>query len=119
MAGVQSLWTGAVAEGRTGDKKLQLLTLTFDASRDTPADFKAYGNQFGVDFDLWTLATGPDELLNDAIPSLFGVLALPLSNGEITHSVKVGLLKPGLEMVAEWPDNAFLPGEVVEHVLQP
>ncbi len=119
MAGVQKLWDEEEAEDRTGGVDLLLLTLTFDAARDGPDALKAYGEMFGADFGSWTLATGPDELMNDALPALYGVLALTFSGGQISHSVKVALLKPGLELAAEWPDNAFEPADVVAEILEP
>ncbi len=117
MQQVQQLWAKQKKDGKTRGRKLHLLTLTFDPENDTPEVFKAYGEARRIDFSTWILATGPTALMEDALPSLFGVLALPNGRGSIAHSVKIALLAPGLESVREWDDNKLEPEDVVRLVL--
>ncbi len=118
MREVQELWAKRQAAGKTQGRKLQLLTLTFDPSADSPAALKKYGEKYGANFSNWTFATGPDELMSKGLPSLLGVLAMPEGGGSFAHSVKAALLAPGLNDYKEWNDNAFAPQEVVDLVLK-
>ena len=54
---------------------LTVLALTLDPAHDTPDRLKAFGQAHGADFDRWTLATGPEELMTDGLPSTAFVLA--------------------------------------------
>ncbi|HIN85723.1 MAG TPA: hypothetical protein EYN06_04510 [Myxococcales bacterium] len=113
----QDLWAKLVKEGRTQGKTLKFLSFTFDPDFDTPEVLKQYGLSHGADFSRWTLATGPAELMNSALPSLFSVMALPVGPGNIRHTVKIGLLKPGLTLQNEWGDNKVDPQEIIDLVL--
>jgi cytochrome oxidase Cu insertion factor (SCO1/SenC/PrrC family) len=116
MGEVQRLWQQRQKRGESRGKKLQLLTLTFDPTNDTPDVLAAYGKRFGVDLSSWTLATGPARLLSEGLPSIFGLLAVPDGQGSIAHSVKAALLEPGLSSIKEWDNNDFEPAAVVELV---
>jgi len=116
MSEVQSSWKALKAEGRAQGRKLSLLTITLDPEFDTPPLMKTYASGYGADFSLWTMATGHEELVSSAIPSLFNVLALPDGTGSIRHSVKVALLGPGREFLKDWGDNDFEPHEVLSLV---
>ena len=75
--------------------------------------FRPDAHARGLDLARWTLATGPEELVTSALPSLFGVLALPRGEADIQHTVKVALLGPGLRIAREWKDNELTPDEVI------
>lgn len=85
---------------------LSLLCVTLDPAYDTPERLAKFADAHGAD---WTFATGPQGLMTDGLPSLFGVLALPDPHGELSHTIKIALLAPGLRMHAEWTDNAITP----------
>jgi cytochrome oxidase Cu insertion factor (SCO1/SenC/PrrC family) len=95
-----------------GDR-LHLLSVTLDPERDTPAALRRFALARGADLRSWTFATGEPALVTDALPSLFNVLSVP-RGGEISHSVKVALLAPGLVPVAEWKDGAIVPEQIVQ-----
>lgn len=114
---VQIAWTAAHEASKTQGKRLELLILTLDPEFDTPARLTQYGEAYQADFAGWTMATGPKDLLESAIPSLFAVLAVPTGEGNIAHTVKVAVLAPGLLHLRDWPDNEFSAADVLETVL--
>lgn len=119
MHEVGKLWRAKEEAGETEDRRLRLLTLTFDPEADTPEVLKSYSELVRKDVPDWLFATGETELLEETLPRMFGVLAGKKdADGNIAHSVKVALLRPGLRSVHTWTDNAFEPEEVVALVLR-
>jgi cytochrome oxidase Cu insertion factor (SCO1/SenC/PrrC family) len=118
MRQVGKLWRERDKRGDTKGKKLRLLTLTIDPENDTPKVLASYGQLLRREFPAWTFATGPEELMQDVLPGMFGVLAEPDGKGDIAHTVKVALLGPALRPLEEWKDNRFEPKKVVELVLR-
>jgi cytochrome oxidase Cu insertion factor (SCO1/SenC/PrrC family) len=96
MRSVQLAW-------KEDDPPLQLLTITIDPAYDTPERLTAYAERFGRTEGppRWTVATGDAEMIDEALPQLFNLLVLP-EGGTLTHTVKLALLRPGLELEAEW-----------------
>ena len=88
-------------------EELKILGVTLDPEFDTPEVLKKYAEQYGADLSSWTMVTGSEELVADAIPSLFSVLSMPSSTVVMTHTVKVALLRPGLLDYREWSNNEF------------
>ncbi|MDP6931866.1 MAG: SCO family protein [Myxococcota bacterium] len=117
MAQVQQAWSERGEQGTQGGRRLELLGVTLDPDYDTPEVLAAYLGQHGGSPENWTMATGPKELVHDALPSLFNVMAFPTSQGLLTHGVKVALLRPGRVLLQEWRRNRFTAEEVVELVL--
>ena len=128
MARVQRAWNAL--DPRPRERSLQLLSVTLDPAFDTPARLAAYAEAHGADLRradpsadgrpgraTWTFATGPHELVSNALPSLFNILALPDGHGTISHTVKVALLAPDLTLLAQWKDNAFTPDEIIARIL--
>ena len=111
-------WKAAQAAGKTGDKSLHLLTLTFDPENDTPEVLAAYGKAMLAEIPNWTFATGPVELMEKTLPEMFGVLAEDHPQAGKAHNVKAALLGPGLVPLEEWKDNSFDPQAIVDRVLQ-
>jgi protein SCO1/2 len=115
---LQEKWAAAT----TGNKELQIITVTLDPENDTPLVLRMYGERFGADHSNWKLATGDADLVKTALPSLFNVAALPQGDGTINHSVKAVLLKPGLMPKPAdgwtWLDNHFDPDVVVKTILE-
>lgn len=115
MRAIQERWHEAEADA--GGADLHLLALTLDPAWDTPARLRAWGTAHGVDFADFTLATGPEPLLADALPSMLSILALPDAEQTVRHSVKLVLLRPGLTIEAEWPEAEVEAGAVVARIL--
>jgi protein SCO1/2 len=116
MFEVGKLWAARAKAGKTGGKTLHLLTLTIDPENDTPEILRSYGESMRRDVPNWTLATGPEELMQKTLPMMFGVRAAE-ADGTIAHDVKAALLRPGLRSEKEWKDNGFEPKEIVELIL--
>lgn len=91
---------------------LRLLVVTLDPAYDVPAAMKAYGEKIGADPSRWTLATGEPGLVDQALPSLFNVVALGQAPA-LRHNVKLALLAPGRRPVAEWADADVAATDVV------
>ena len=90
----------------TDGSELHILGITLDPEHDTPERLRAFGDLHGVNWQMWTLATGPQGLVDDALPSLFNVYAIP-DGDERDHNVKTVLLEPGLTWGAAFDDNDF------------
>ena len=117
MQQVQTLWKKAQADGKTGGRKLQLIGITLDPDFDTPEVLAKYLAAYKGDTKNWIMATGPAELVNTELPSLFNVMAVPDQSSVIRHSVKIALLRPGLRDLKEWPDNKVDPQAVIDLIL--
>lgn len=95
---------------------LSVLVLTLDPAWDTPERLRSFGSAHGADFDRWTLATGPEGLMTDGLPSMFGVLALPDRHAILDHTVKIALLGPDRRLQAEYKGDAYDPAVVVDAI---
>ncbi len=111
------LWKQAEAAGRTEGKALRLLTLTIDPENDTPEVLAAYGEVMLRELPDWTFATGEVELLEEALPRIFGVIAKDDPTAGKAHTVRAALLGPGLQPRAEWKDNSFEPQAILDLIL--
>jgi protein SCO1/2 len=118
LAEVRDGFADKKARGETRGRSLALLSVTLDPDNDTPEVLKAYGKHYGADGYQWRLVTGHPELVSNALPSLFNVMAFPDGQGSIGHTVKVALVGPGLKPIAQWLDNAFAPEEVLARMLE-
>ena len=113
MFAVGEQWKARQKAGETHGASLRLLTLTFDPEEDTPEVLKSYSDGMRSVIPDWVFATGPTELMETRLPSMFGVIARKKdANGAIAHGVKVVLLGPGLQPLQTWTDNAFEPKDV-------
>jgi len=118
MREVQDLWLEQREQGKTGGKTLRILTCTIDPENDTPKILREYGALNGADFAIWRLATGPEGLMRQGLPSLLGVMAMRDGRGTLEHGVKAALLAPGLRPIREWDDNEFEAEAVLRAVLE-
>ena len=111
-------WRELEERGGTKGNKLTLLSLTFDPETDTPPVLASYSELVRRDVPGWIFATGPDELMESALPAMFDVDAQRTDAGSIDHTVRVALLEPGLRLSRAWTDNAFEPQAVIDLVLR-
>ncbi len=119
MKEIQAAFDEARADGRLDSQKLHLIALTLDPDFDQPPQMAAWLEAQGVDTRTFWMATGERELMEDALPSLFGVLALPAGESIIKHTVKIALVAPGLEPVEEWSNNEVTAAEVLDLIAGP
>ena len=117
MREIQTRWARA---DKPAGARLQLIAVTLDPDFDTPEVLRAYGSSHEADFSTWKMATGPPELVNTDLPSLFGVLAMPVASEEerIRHSIRLAVLKPGLAHLTDWRNNGFEASDVVAAILK-
>lgn len=75
---MQNLGEQLRREGLLGPR-VQLLSITVDPARDTPAVLRAYAARFGADLSVWRFLTGPEAAVVPLIVNGFklGVDALP------------------------------------------
>lgn len=106
-------------QARPGAPPLHVLAITLDPTHDTPERLAAFGARHGVPERGWTLATGPVGLVDDALPSMMGVLTLPKGDGDVSHTVKIALVRPGWTIAEEWVDGSFSTDAVLRHLATP
>lgn len=63
------------------------LSVSFDRERDVPEVLKRYGTAFGSDEDTWRMARVPDEKELEKLLKEFGVIAIPINDGDFQHNV--------------------------------
>lgn len=98
------------------DLDLRLLAVTLDPAHDTPARLAAFGERYGVDTDRFRLATGEAELVSEALPSLFNVIALPGAGETLDHTVRIALLDPDGRTAGTWTDEAIAVDAVLTRI---
>lgn len=64
-------------EVETGGIPIQLVTISFDPARDTPARLTAYAEKIGADLRNWRFVTGAPDLLKQVIGGGFGIYYAP------------------------------------------
>ncbi len=87
-------------------KNLRLVSISVDPKRDTPEVLKAYGAQYGADFNRWIFLTGEFNKVQQVAQDIFLLAvtnpandksksdqALP-ATGSIVHSTKLVLVSP-------------------------
>jgi protein SCO1/2 len=80
---------------RSAEERLQLVSISFDPERDTPARLREYATRYGADGVRWRFARVRDardlKLLLDA----FGIIVIPDGAGDFQHNAAVHLLNTG------------------------
>lgn len=93
--------------------KLQVLLISLDPARDTPAALTKVATERHVDLARWTLARTDDDGVRK-VAALLGVRYRKLANGEFNHSSALILLDADgrilarTEQLGATPDPAFL-----------
>lgn len=83
---LQDLLRGQPAAG-----KLSLLSISFDATRDGPAELKRYGDRFGARAPRWRIAVPPAVELPKLLKS-FGVVVIPDGMGGFVHNAAISIV---------------------------
>lgn len=63
------------------------LSVSFDTKRDVPEVLERYGSHFGSDADTWRMARVPNEKELKKLLDEFGVIAIPIGDGDFQHNV--------------------------------
>lgn len=90
-------------------EKAQLVLVSFDTARDTPAALKAYRERAGLDA-AWTLLRGEPAAVQD-LAMLLGVKFKQDARGQFSHSNLITILNAGGEVVHQ---HAGLNGNISE-----
>lgn len=69
-------------------RDFHLIEVSIDPMYDSPAVLKAYGNQFGADSRIWTLATGEPSVISTIMDS-FGVSSLAQGDDDFLHNTSL------------------------------
>jgi cytochrome oxidase Cu insertion factor (SCO1/SenC/PrrC family) len=98
-AALRELQTRLRDEGLGGEAVL--LTISFDAERDTPAQLAKYASAFGADPALWRFMAAPDGRVLDGVLRSYGQDRAPVYDergrftGRYRHVLKVFLVDRG------------------------
>jgi protein SCO1/2 len=97
--------------------QVQLLSISFDPSYDTPEILREYAQRYTRDTDTWHFATGePEEI--DRIALAFGVFTERQDTRNINHTLTTALIGPDGRLRSIWRGNHWIPEEVMEEVDQ-
>jgi len=74
------------------EKRLRLVTVSFDPAHDTPAVIADYADRMRVDPAVWTVLTPDDPAQLRAAMSTFGVIAKAADLGQFVHNAAFNIL---------------------------
>lgn len=77
---------------RAGRDDVRLLSISFDPEHDRPEALRAYGEAYGADRRLWSLARVPDAAELRRLLTVFGVVVIPDEFGGFTHNAAIHFL---------------------------
>lgn len=83
-----------IAEGR-----VQLLSISFDMARDTPADLSSYLARFRASGPGWQAARPLTDHGLERLESTFGITVIPDQMGGYTHNAAIHLVDPSGHLV--------------------
>jgi len=63
---------------------VNLVTISFDPTRDTPAQLRTYAQRFAAQPDIWHFVSGPATQLKNVIGGGFGVYYQPNASADFT-----------------------------------
>jgi protein SCO1 len=95
------------------NRKLHLLTISFDTDRDTPAVLREYAGRYmrPAVFDRWEFATGSPEEIKK-ITGYFG-LSYWQESGQIVHTMIAALIGPDGKIKRLFPGNAWTSRQIL------
>jgi cytochrome oxidase Cu insertion factor (SCO1/SenC/PrrC family) len=117
---LRELQTRLRDEGLGGEAVL--LTISFDAARDTPAQLAKYASAFGADPALWRFMTAPDARVLDDLLRSYGQDRAPVYDergrftGRYRHVLKVFLVDRGGRIRNVYSTGFLVPQVVVNDI---
>lgn len=107
-------------------QNVELVSLTFDPTRDTPNVLKKYAEIRGIDFSNWNFLTGTrtstDTILNEMDVRYFPGDSSYMPNGEltyyITHTDKVALMDKNGRVRKFYRGNSLVAEQVIKDIKQ-
>jgi protein SCO1/2 len=79
------------SRGMLKDGRVQLLSITLDPARDTPAKLRDYMKLYDIDPASWTMLTGSVDDVTRTFTS-WGMWARPADNGQLDHPSRIFLV---------------------------
>jgi cytochrome oxidase Cu insertion factor (SCO1/SenC/PrrC family) len=119
-AALRELQTRLRDEHLTGEAVL--LTISFDARRDTPTQLAKYANAFGADPALWRFMAAPDGRVLDGMLRSFGQDRAPIYDehgrftGRYRHVLKVFLVDRAGQIRNVYSTGFLVPQVVVNDI---
>ncbi len=111
-----------IAADPEGKKKVRLLSISFDPTRDTPEKLKQYGLGYlgkdaKDDFTVWQLAVGTDKEVR-AIADFFGLRyeTDAMDNTQINHSLITAVISPEGKVTRMFTGGNWTPDEVMSEL---
>jgi protein SCO1/2 len=77
---------------RGGRNDVRLLSISFDPEHDTPEALRAYGEAYGADMRLWSLARVHDGAELKRLLTIFGIVVIQDELGGFTHNTAIHLV---------------------------
>jgi protein SCO1/2 len=77
---------------RASNDRVQLVSISFDATNDSVADLREYAARYEADGATWRLARVRDERDLSPLLSAFGIVAIPDRYGGFQHNAAVHVL---------------------------
>jgi protein SCO1/2 len=81
------------AKGLLGSKA-DILSITIDPKRDTPAVLKEFGSRFHADTNAWKFLSAGDEKQATDLAEKFGVMVVRDKDGNLSHSNPIIIIDP-------------------------
>lgn len=85
-------WLQHEVRARGLQRRVRLLTLSFDPANDTPAVLTGHARKLGADPATWRFATVSDAAELPALLQLFGIVVLPDGLGGYAHNAALFLI---------------------------
>jgi protein SCO1/2 len=94
--------------------RVQLLTVSFDPSHDTPPVLHEHATALQADPDVWRFLTGAEDTIA-RFATAFGVAVIPEAdeNRTMTHNLRTGVIGPDGRLVNVLGGNEWTPDDLV------
>jgi protein SCO1/2 len=105
-----------IHEDRSLKGRVQLLSVTFDPTYDTPAVLRAHAQKVGAESDTWTFLTGERDDI-DRFAARLGVSVVREQNpADITHNLRTAVIDANGRLEQVFTGNEWTPAQVVSRV---
>jgi protein SCO1/2 len=95
--------------------RVQLVSITLDPDRDTPAALRRYMRLYDIDPAHWCFLTGPPRQVEKVIAD-WGMWARPAAQGQLDHPSRIFLVDPRGRVREIYNLEVFKPAWVLEDV---
>jgi len=95
-------------------RKVHLVTISFDPTRDTPAVLRAHAKELMADLRTWTFLTGKPQAIDD-FSAKFGVFVVrnPNDDRDITHNLRTAVIGPDGVVKKIYTGNEWTPDDIL------